>query len=245
MSLNIVKGKDRAVAGGKLSNRFIKGDAIHNRHRIGVFGAFYYLDGSFTVVGRLLHLDASCAKVHQDLINGQTVQPGGKGRFTTKASNFSKELNEDLLCEVFRLRDVTCHSQTERINPAVMSLVKLLKGCHIALSGFLSQRKIRFRLSLEFGCGHVFVLGQATKDFSSFSPVRHAYHESAFSKERQSVGVALNAGVMQRFERVVALPDPKDIEFPSRIRALKPFPEPSPTGTRVNDNAPLRQRARS
>jgi len=26
--------------------------------------------------------------------------------------------------------------------------------------------------------------------------------------------VALNAGVMRRFKRVVALPDPKDIEFP-------------------------------
>jgi hypothetical protein len=26
--------------------------------------------------------------------------------------------------------------------------------------------------------------------------------------------VALNAGVMRRFERVVALPDPKDVEFP-------------------------------
>jgi len=26
--------------------------------------------------------------------------------------------------------------------------------------------------------------------------------------------VALNTGVMRRFERVVALPDPKDIEFP-------------------------------
>jgi hypothetical protein len=27
---------------------------------------------------------------------------------------------------------------------------------------------------------------------------------------------ALSAGVMRRFKRVVALPDPKDIEFPSR-----------------------------
>jgi len=35
-----------------------------------------------------------------------------------------------------------------------------------------------------------------------------------FSKEQQSPGVALNAGVMRRFERVVALPNPKDIEFP-------------------------------
>jgi len=32
--------------------------------------------------------------------------------------------------------------------------------------------------------------------------------------------VALVAGVMQGFERVVALPDPKDIEFPSRINCF-------------------------
>jgi hypothetical protein len=48
---------------------------------------------------------------------------------------------------------------------------------------------------------------------------------TAYSKERQlfprysqegllQVLVALNAGVMRRFERVVALPEPKDIEFP-------------------------------
>jgi hypothetical protein len=45
----------------------------------------------------------------------------------------------------------------------------LLEGCHIALSGFLSQRVIRFLLRLGFGCGHVFVLGQVTKD-SSLTP---------------------------------------------------------------------------
>jgi hypothetical protein len=52
-------------------------------------------------------------------------------------------------------------------------------------------------------------------------------HESAFSRERRPFFlqhfpanlwrdnvVALNAGVMRRFKRVVALPDPKDIEFP-------------------------------
>jgi hypothetical protein len=52
------------------------------------------------------------------------------------------------------------------------------------------------------------------------------FHESAFSRERRPFPqhfparlwrgnvVALNAGVMRRFKRVVALPDPKDIEFP-------------------------------
>jgi hypothetical protein len=37
--------------------------------------------------------------------------------------------------------------------------------------------------------------------------------------------VALNAGVMQRFERVVALPNPKVLNFSCRINA---FPDSSP-----------------
>jgi hypothetical protein len=58
------------------------------------------------------------------------------------------------------------------------------------------------------------------------TPVRHEYHESARFKEAATFFlkisqralarcvVALNVGVMRRFERVVALPDPKDREFP-------------------------------
>jgi hypothetical protein len=159
VSLNIVKGKNRAVAGRQLSNRFVESYAIHYWHRIGVFGTFDYLDRRFTVISRLFHLDASFSKVHQDLIDGQPVQPGGKGRLPTEASNFSKELDEDFLREVFCLRDVAGHPQTERVNPAIMPLVKLLKGSHIALSRLLSQRVIGFLLRLGFGCGHVFVLG--------------------------------------------------------------------------------------
>src|SRR6266850_2159424 len=113
MSFNIVKGKDRAVAGRQLSNSLIQCYAIHYWHRIGVLGAFNYLYRRFAIIGGLLHLDAAFAEVHQDLIDSQPVQPGGKGRFTTKASNFSKELNEDLLCKVFSLRDIAGHSQTE------------------------------------------------------------------------------------------------------------------------------------
>lgn len=171
VSFNIVKGKNRAVARRQLSNGFVERYAIHYRHRIGVLGALDYLDRRFTVIRRLLHLDAALAKVHQDLIDGQSVQPGGKGRLTTKASNFSKELNEDFLCEVFSLRDIAGHSQTQRVNPAIMPLVKLLEGCHIALGGVLRQRVIRFLVRLGFGCGHVFI-GQATKDsiFNAVSP---------------------------------------------------------------------------
>ena len=138
MSLNIVKGKDRAVAGRQLTNGFVERYSIHYRHRIGVFRAFDYLYRCFAIIRGLLHLDAAFAEVHQDLIDGQPVQPGGKSRLTTKASNFSKELNEDFLSEVFSLRDVAGHSQAERVNPAIVPLVELLEGRHVALSRFLS-----------------------------------------------------------------------------------------------------------
>ena len=161
MTFNIVKGKDRAVAGRQLSDSFIERNAIHYRHRIRVLGTFDYLNRRFTVVRGLFHLHTAFAEMHQDLIDRQTVQPGRKGRFTAKASNFSKELNEDLLCEVLSLRDIAGHAQAERVNPTIVSLVKLLKGCHVALRSLLSERVVGFRRGLDFGCGHVFVMRQA------------------------------------------------------------------------------------
>jgi hypothetical protein len=226
VSLNIVKGKDRAVAGRQLSNRFVQGYTIHDRHRIRVLRALNYLDRRFAIISSLFHLDAAFAEMHQDLIDGQPVQPGGKGRLPTKASDFSKELNEDFLREVFCLRDVAGHSQTERVNPAIMPLIKLLKGHHVALSRLLSESVIGFVLRLGFGCGHVFVLGQAYEEylFSTCSPrvslVRvfqrssNPFFLSILNRSDARLVVALNAGVMRRFRRVVALPDPKDIEFP-------------------------------
>jgi hypothetical protein len=43
-----------------------------------------------------------------------------------------------------------------------------------------------------------------------------------FQESSNPQGVALDAGVMQRFERVVALPDPKDIEFPQPHQRFHP-----------------------
>jgi hypothetical protein len=71
----------------------------------------------------------------------------------------------------------------------------------------------------------VFVLGQATKD-SIFERLFATIHLSASFKGAVTISsafanqaparrlVALNTGVMRRFERVVALPYPKDIEIP-------------------------------
>jgi hypothetical protein len=102
-----------------------------------------------------------------------------------------------------------------------MSLVKLLEGHHVALSRFLRESVIRFLMRLGFGCGHVFVFGQATKIliFRAADPQSRLriFQRSGERFPQQCFGesaFALNAGVMRRFQRVVALSDPKDIEFP-------------------------------
>jgi len=111
-----------------------------------------------------------------------------------------------------------------------VSLVKLLEGCHLALSRLLSQIIIRLLPGFDFGCGHLFVLGPGDSRLSHLSaPVRHDNHASAYFKGAATsssafsggiceILVALIAGVMRGFERVVALPTQKILNFPSRIK---------------------------
>src|SRR6185369_5334210 len=103
---DVVKRENRPVTRRQLSNSLIERYPVNYGHGIGVFCTFYYLNRRFAVFSGLLHAHAAFAEVHEHLVHGQTVQPGSKGRFTTETTNFSKELNEDLLCEIFCLRDV-------------------------------------------------------------------------------------------------------------------------------------------
>jgi len=176
VTLDVVKGKYRAVTGRQLCYRFVQSYAVDYRHSIRVFSAFNDLDRRFTVVCRLFHLDAALAKMHQDLVDGQSVQPRRKGGFPAKAANFSKELNEDFLCEVFCLRDIAGHAQAQGVNPTIMPLVKLLKGHHVALRSFLREGVIGFRLRLSFGCGHVFYLGKDSRDFSRLGALLKSHY---------------------------------------------------------------------
>jgi hypothetical protein len=74
------------------------------------------------------------------------------------------------------------------------------------------------------------------------TPVRHGYHASAnfkgelqphpqhFPRENAEITVALIAGVMRGFERVVALPNPKDIEFRQPLQLLRRLKPSGPIG---------------
>jgi len=109
MTLDIMQCKHCSISGRQLSDGLVQSDAIHDRHRVGIFGTFYYLDWRFTVLSRGFHSYTTLAEVHEDLIDRKPVKPGGKSRFTPKTADFSKELYEDLLSEVFSLRHAPGH----------------------------------------------------------------------------------------------------------------------------------------
>ena len=134
-----------------------------------------------------------------------------------------------------------------------MTLVELFKGSHVSLGSPLGQRVVRRLRCLGFGCGHVSPARASQEGFYISLLVRHDHHASASFKGAalsslstpwgavRGLSSALNAGVMQRFERVVALPDPKKLCFSQPNQQLRQFrPLMSPGSGQMNDNQPLR-----
>src|SRR5215470_11814924 len=54
-----------------------------------------------TLFGRLLETNSAFAEVHQDVVDRETMQPRGESGFAAEATDLSKELDEDLLRQVF------------------------------------------------------------------------------------------------------------------------------------------------
>src|SRR5436190_4559785 len=154
--LDVVKGENRAITGRQLPYSLIERNAIHNRHGVRVFRPLDDLDGYLALFGRLLEPHAALPKMHEHLIDRQAMQPGRKRRFATEAAYLPEELDKDFLRQVLGFSNVLRHAQTQRIYAAIMTLVKLLEGRPVALSGSLRQFVIRSSRCLRFAFSHVF-----------------------------------------------------------------------------------------
>ena len=199
VTFDVVKCKYRSITGRELSNGFIQRYPVNYWHGIRVFRAFYYLNRRFAVLSRRFHAHAAFAEVHQHLVDGETMQPRSKSRFAPETTDFSKELNEDLLCEIFSLRDVPGHSQTERVDAAIVALVKLFESNHVAIGSFLRQLKVCRLRCLGFGCGHVTRnSGKLGRNFTKLQACLARCHGSASFKG--AALIPLNARVGMRCE---------------------------------------------
>src|SRR6478735_1006107 len=130
VSFDVVQGENHFIPRWQLRNCLVECNPVDHRHRIRVLSSLNDLDWGFAVLGCLLEPDASFAEVHQDLVDRQTMQPGGERGFTTKTADFAKELDKDFLSEVFGFGYIPGHPQAERIYAAVVALVKLFEGFH-------------------------------------------------------------------------------------------------------------------
>ena len=221
MTLNIVQCKHCSISGRQLCNRFVQSDAIHNRHRVGIFGTFYYLDWRFAVLGRGLHTHATLAEVHKNLIDRKPVKPRSKSRFTPKTADFSKELYENFLSEVFSLRHTPSHPQAQGVHATIVALIKILESNHVSVGCFLRQLIVCRLRCLGLGCRHVvYLLGQAERNLTTSvrlfgTPITLPQCQGSALSLKMPAWVAvggasaLNGAVMRCSERVVALPDPK------------------------------------
>jgi len=168
MPFDVVKGENCSISGRQLRDGFIQGDAIYNGHRIRIFRAFNYLNWRFTVFSRRLHPHSAFTEVHQDLIDRKSMKPSSKGGFASKTADFSKELDENLLREVFSFRHTSRHPQAQGVDATIVTLEEVLESSHIALGCFLCQLKICRLRCLGIGCRHVVrPLGQAGRNFTT------------------------------------------------------------------------------
>jgi hypothetical protein len=56
------------------------------------------------------------------------MEPGCESRFATKTSDGAKQLNENILSEVFSLWNIFGHAKTNRKDAAMMFLVELVEN---------------------------------------------------------------------------------------------------------------------
>ena len=78
VAFNIVKHEYVPVAIREFGNGILKGDPIDDPHLVRIRGTLDRLLRHLTVVRNFFILNASPAEMHQHLINGQTVKPGGE-----------------------------------------------------------------------------------------------------------------------------------------------------------------------
>jgi len=126
---NIVQNEDEAVTGGQVGDGALESEAINGSAE----GEVWRAEASSWSVGLSgLHgliergeLKAFFAEVHEDDVDGESMEPGGEGRIAAEGCDLAVKLQEGFLGEVFSLSDVVDHAEAEGIDAALVLGVEL------------------------------------------------------------------------------------------------------------------------
>src|ERR1700747_315968 len=106
------------------------------------------------------------------------MQPSGKSRFSAEGGDFSEQLQECLLQQVFRSGRITHHTQAKGVNAATVHLIQKFKGRGIpslseADSLRFGQRSSKLRTSLLLPLGWSSLGQQSNNGASKTSDARY------------------------------------------------------------------------
>jgi hypothetical protein len=127
--------------GGQGCDGALQGDAVDRTGEDGVAAAEVAL-------GRILlggvdgllegdEVEAFLAELHEDEVDGEAMQPGGKGGLSAEAADLAEEVQERLLGHVFGLGDVAEHAQAEGVDAALVQRVQPGEGLGVTVLGGL------------------------------------------------------------------------------------------------------------
>src|SRR5271169_6326198 len=131
-----MQNKYSSVARGKLLNGALKVDPVDGTGQSQIWRSDVALWTTVFRVGihslfQRIGRERFLAKAHEHDVNGHAMQPGGEGRFTTKGADLAEELKKGLLHEIFGIRRIVDHSQTESVDATAMQLIKKVESGRI------------------------------------------------------------------------------------------------------------------
>ena len=136
VAFDIVKQEDEPVSGREVGDGLFERKAVDGTGESEVGGtkaaSWAFFGGGFHGLVERDQLQALAAELHEDDIDGEAVEPGGKGGVAAEGGDFAVELEEGFLGEIFGLGAVADHAQAEGIDAALMEGEELGKGGMVA-----------------------------------------------------------------------------------------------------------------
>jgi hypothetical protein len=129
--------------------------SIEYRHRVWVLGAANNLNRCFTLFSRSLQLHTALPKMHQTLVDCQSVKPRCKCRLTSETTNLTKELNKASCAKSSASAGFCVILKHKEYTRRLCRSYNISNGLHIALAGSQCQRVVRkrYRFCLAFSTG--------------------------------------------------------------------------------------------
>src|SRR5947209_3489836 len=115
VAFDVVKYERGAVAGRQLRERAVERHAVNQLRSVRPARDARLRGPRLEAFERLFPSRLALAETHQDLIDGETVEPSIELTLAAETARLAVEHDEDFLCDVFGLGDVLRHAEAEAI----------------------------------------------------------------------------------------------------------------------------------